>query len=212
MLKGTCNLVRTTGKTKLPSEEIDKDHKGLRGVLYSKWASRFTWTAILQGAIVALLTAMLAAITATTAFPQKLVQMMLLNPEIGFSEVSALAGLGLYLVVGVVGTGLTAQFYHHFEIRMRRPYQGRVVNVLAWAHLILINVGIAAASIMMIYAGYIGDIAASPKNMGGFGMTTEQVANQILNPFIMPVAAMMLVTVFGALAGGAGFLVNHFRR
>jgi hypothetical protein len=28
----------------------------------------------------------------------------------------------LYLVVGGIGTGLTAQFYHHFEVRVGRPY------------------------------------------------------------------------------------------
>jgi uncharacterized integral membrane protein len=40
----------------------------LGAVAYSKWAGRFTWTAIIQGAIVALLTAMLAAFVATTGY------------------------------------------------------------------------------------------------------------------------------------------------
>jgi hypothetical protein len=50
--------------------------------------------------------------------------MMLARPAIGFNEVAALAGFGLYLVVGGIGTGLTAQFYHHFEVRVGRPYIG----------------------------------------------------------------------------------------
>jgi hypothetical protein len=50
--------------------------------------------------------------------------MMLAQPAKGFSEVAALAGFGLYLVVGGIGTGLTAQFYHHFEVRVGRPYIG----------------------------------------------------------------------------------------
>ena len=62
---------------------------------YSKWSGRFTWAAIIQGGIVAVLTAMLAIISASTPLPQRLVEMMLSRPAIGFSEVAALAGLGL---------------------------------------------------------------------------------------------------------------------
>ena len=71
----------------------------LGAVAYSKWAGRFTWTATIQGAIVALLTAMLVAFVATTGYPTLLVQAMLSIPQVGFSEITALAGLGLYLVV-----------------------------------------------------------------------------------------------------------------
>ncbi|MDQ3854092.1 MAG: hypothetical protein M3299_14815 [Thermoproteota archaeon] len=179
---------------------------------YSKWAGRFTWTAIIQGAIVALLTAMLAAFVATTGYPTLLVQAMLSTPQVGFSEITALAGLGLYLVVGVIGTGLTAQFYHHFEIRAGKPYKGIVTTVLAWTHLVLMNLGIAAASLLMIYAGYLGDIAVGEKEAGGFGMTIEEVSEQILNQFIVPVSSLLLITVVGSIAGGAGFIINQFQR
>lgn len=181
-------------------------------VPYSKWSGRFTWTAIIQGAIVALLTAMLAAFSIGMEYPRQLVGMMLAAPALGFSEITALAGLGLYLVVGVIGTGLAAQFYHHFEVRAGKPYRGLASNALAWAHLVLVNVGIAAASLLMIYAGYLGDVAVTPKELGGFGMTIEQTARQILNPFIVPVASLLLVTVTGAVAGGAGFIINFFKR
>src|SRR5918995_6873948 len=177
-------------------------------ISYSKWSGRFTWAAIIQGAIVALLTAMLAAFSVGMEYPRKLVEMMLAQPAIGFSEVTALAGLGLYLVVGVIGTGLTAQFYHHFEVRAGKPYVGFVSNGLAWVHLVLMNAGVAAASILMMYVGYMGDLAVSSKEFGGFEMSIEQAAEQILNPYIAPVAAMLLVMVVGAVAGGAGFIIN----
>jgi hypothetical protein len=181
-------------------------------ISYSKWSGRFTWTAIIQGAIVALLTGMLAAFSVGMEYPLKIVEMMLAQPAIGFSEVTALAGLGLYLVVGVIGTGLTAQFYHHFEVRVGKPYVRFITNGLAWVHLILMNVGVAAASILMIYAGYLGDIAVSSREFAGFEMSIEQAAEQILNPFITPVAALLLVTVVGAVAGGAGFIINNSSR
>jgi hypothetical protein len=100
-------------------------------ISYSKWSGRFTWAAIIQGGIVALLTAMLAAFSAGMEYPRKLVEMVVVQAAIGFSEVAALAGLGLYLVVGVIGTGLTAQFYHHFEVRVGRPYIRFISNGLA---------------------------------------------------------------------------------
>lgn len=175
-----------------------------------RWSTRFTWAAIFQGSVVAILTAILAAITTTTELAQNLVEMMLASPAIGFSEVSALAGLGLYLVVGVIGTGLSAQFYHHFEVRMAKPYRCFVSNTLAWIHLVLMNVGAGIASMIMIYAGYMGDFAMSSADMGGLDMTVQQAAEQILNPFIAPASIMLIVTVVGAMAGGAGFLVNYF--
>jgi hypothetical protein len=189
---------------------IDNTSFGI--IAYSKWSARFTWTAIIQGAIVALLTAMLAAFAATSGYPILLVEAMLSIPQVGFSEITALAGLGLYLVVGVIGTGLTAQFYHHFEIRIGKPYKGRITNGLAWIHLVLMNFGVAATSIIMIYAGYLGDIAVSETDSGGFGMTIEQASRQILNPFIVPVSSFLLLTVIGAVAGGAGFIINQFQR
>ncbi len=160
----------------------------------------------------ALLTAMLAAFVVMTGYPVLLVQAMLSIPQIGFSEITALAGLGLYLVVGVIGTGLTAQFYHHFEIRASKPYKGIVTNGLAWTHLVLMNFGVAATSLLMIYAGYLGDIAIGEKVAGGFGMTIEQTSQQILNQFIVPVSSLLIITVVGAVAGGIGFMINQFQR
>lgn len=160
----------------------------------------------------ALLTAMLAAFVVTTGYPTLLVQAMLSIPQVGFSEIAALAGLGLYLVVGVIGSGLTAQFYHHFEIRVVKPYKGIVTSGLAWTHLVLMNLGNAAASLLMIYAGYLGDIAVGEKDAGGFGMTIEQVSQQFLNQFVVSVSSLLLITVVVAVAGGAGFIINQFQR
>jgi hypothetical protein len=53
---------------------------------------------------------------------------MLSIPKVGFSEITALAGLGHYLIVRVIGTGLTAQFYDHFEIRAGKPYKEMVTT------------------------------------------------------------------------------------
>jgi hypothetical protein len=212
---------RRTDKDQQEEEEWEKYGKdnsskvtntSLGAVAYSNWSARFTWAAIIQGAIVALLTTMLAAFAATKGYPILLIEAMLSIAQVGFSEITALAGLGLYLVVGVIGTGLTVQFYHHFEIRTGKPYKGRLTNGLAWIHLVLMNFGVAATGILMIYAGYLGDVAVSETDFGGFGMTIEQTLKQILNSFIVPVSSLLLITVIGAVAGGAGFIINQFQR
>lgn len=48
---------------------------------------------------------------------------------------------------------------HRFNIRLL----ARLANSLAWAHLVLMNIGISAASPIMIYAGYLGDIEVTSK-------------------------------------------------
>jgi hypothetical protein len=47
---------------------------------------------MIQGAIIAALTLMLALISAITLLPQNLVEIVLSRPAIGFSKVTALAG------------------------------------------------------------------------------------------------------------------------
>ena len=47
------------------------------------------------------------------------------------------------------------------------------------------------------------------ENLIDLKMTIEQAAEQVLNPFIAPLAVMLLVTVAGAVAGGAGFIINN---
>jgi uncharacterized membrane protein YjjP (DUF1212 family) len=76
----------------------------------------------------------------------------------------------------------------------------------------LLNVDVAAASVLMIYAGYIGDFAVSPIEIGGLGLATEQAAQQFLNPFIVPVAIMLLLTVVGALARALGFVISYSKK
>jgi hypothetical protein len=61
----------------------------------SKWSNRFTWTAIIQGAIVTALAIMLRTVAITTSSAQNLVSTVLRNPAVGFIEIAALAGLGL---------------------------------------------------------------------------------------------------------------------
>lgn len=98
----------------------------------------------------------------------------------GLVELVALVGFfAMYIVVGVVPVGLTALFYHHIEVTIGNEYSG-AANPLALIHLVLMNVGIAAATCSMIYAGYFGDTELWPISQGGMEWTMQQVAEQIV--------------------------------
>ena len=83
---------------------------------------------------------------------------------------------------------------------------------MSWCHMLLTNIGITSVSILMINAGYIDDIAIFSKNIRGFGMTSEQVSQNILNHFIIPVAALLLVTTAGAIYVGIGFITAFIKQ
>jgi len=174
-----------------------------------KW-TRFLLTSIIQGAIAVSLTIMLAAFVISTPYAGYLISSILDNPPIGYIEITALAGLGLYFLAGVLGTGVASFFYHYFESHLRKNFG--LTNGLAWIHLTLTNIGISSASLTMIYAGYIGDLAIFPKEIGGFGITAMQSSQILMNQFIVPVGAMLLVAAIGAICGGLGFIITFVKR
>ena len=132
------------------------------------------------------------------------------NPSIGYIEISALAGLGLYFLAGVLGTGVAFFFYHYFESYLGKNFNG-LTNGLAWIHLLLTNIGVSFASLTMIYAGYVGDLTIFPKEIGGFGITAMQSSQILMNQFIVPVGAMLLVAAIGAICGGLGFIITFIK-
>jgi len=176
-----------------------------------KWTQRFLLTSIIQGAIAVSLTIMLAAFVISTPYAGYLISSILDNPSIGYIEITALAGLRLYFLAVVLGTGVASFFYHYFESHLGKNFDG-LTNGLAWIHLIMTNIGVSFASLTMIYAGYIGDLAIFPKEIGGFGMSAIQASNNLLNQFIVPVGAMLLVVSIGAICGGLGFIITFVKR
>ena len=176
-----------------------------------KWARRFLLTSIIQGAIAVSLTIMLAAFVISTPYAQHLISSILESPSIGYMEITALAGLGLYFLVVVLGTGVASFFYNYFESHLVKNFKG-LTNGLVWIHLLLTNIGISSASLTMIYAGYIGDLSIFPKEIGGFGMSAIQASQILMNQFIVPVGVMLLITAAGAISGGLGFIIALLKK
>jgi hypothetical protein len=187
---------------------LERETSGMAG----RWSKRFMWAAMVQGSIAAVITILLAVVlVGLPSVVAGLVATILANPAAGFVELAALFGFfAMYIVVGVLGTALTALLYQHVEVVMEKTYEG-TANMFAWVHFLLMNIGVAGATWPMIYAGFWGDIALGPPSQGGLGWTLDQVAAQILAQFLMPVGLGLLVTGIGALAGIIGFLITCFK-
>ncbi|RMF32161.1 MAG: hypothetical protein D6752_00755, partial [Candidatus Nitrosothermus koennekii] len=159
----------------------------------SVWAKRFMIAAIIQGLIALILTSGI------------ILGQMYIKPE--FSRVIAFGSAGMwftvgyimYIVVGVIGTAVSALFYHYIEDVLRKSYKG-IANAFAASHLILMSVGILASTFMMMYGGYEGAKAMLPVEVGGLGLGPEK-AHEILAPLIIPIAISIGILLVGILLG-----------
>jgi hypothetical protein len=187
----------------LRTEQLEVEREKVSYLLRSKWSNRFIWAAIIQGLGATLATIPIALPTTTPP-----VAMVIAS---GGAGTWFTVGYLLYIVVGVIGVGLTALFYHHFEVVMNKPYRG-LSNYLAWVHLILMNVGVAAIAFTLMYGGYFGGAAMLPKAVGGLGQNAGFVHVNILGPLVQPAGYMLIATAVGVVSGGLGFVFNYFKR
>jgi hypothetical protein len=171
----------------------------------SKWASRFIWAAIIQG---------LLAVIVTILIVEPL-SFFGINSYFGPSRVIAAGGGGTwmftgyicYLVVGVVATAVTAIFYYYIEVVQGKVYSG-VTNILAWGHLILMNIGVAASMFIMMWGGYIAGWEGAAVSEGGLGYTDYQIHVATLGALVEPIGLFILLAALGAVLGGLGFVLR----
>ena len=167
----------------------------------SKWATRFVWAAIFQGALASLLT--LSFVFGEVGFVRPPVS-LLINATVPGIWIAL--GYFAYLVVGVVGMAVTALFYQYLEVNLKSPYTGSARS-LAWIHLVLSNVGVIGASGLVIYAGYVTGVATLPAALGGLAMSMADVEVMVLSQFLLPIAAFTSMTILGIILGGLGYVI-----
>ena len=114
----------------------------------------------------------------------------------------------MYVVVGVIGVAVSAIFYYYLEKILAKPYDKRLTKVLAWTHLLLMNLGAISAMGMLMYAGYIGGAAMLPEDIGGQGFNAGQT-HQILAPFVEPIAIEIIVLLLRDNLRRLGFLLTY---
>lgn len=169
----------------------------------TRWADSFIIAAIIQGGII-------------TAFSLFFVGIQLTFTQVNIMQYLSLSfegpakwfflGIIFYLII-VVAVAVTALFYSHLEINLKRKFSG-TLKVLASIHLIGMNVGGAGAMILMIFAGLAGS--------GIVELFTEgQLGNQnpaIMDSFIEPMGGFVGLLGIGVICGGIGFISAYKRK
>ena len=172
----------------------------------SKWATRFVWAAICQGASVSLLTLLLVFGELGVLHPPVSLLINVTVPGIWIA-----LGYLAYLIVGVVGMAVTALFYQYLEVNLKSPYTGGA-QTLAWIHLVLSNVGVIGAAGLVIYAGYVTGVATLPAQLGGLAMSMADVEATMLKQFLIPIAVFASLTILGVALGGLGYVIVYKAR
>lgn len=171
--------------------------------VHSKWTSRFIGAAIIEGILAVGWTLFIINPFAKPSPSQVIAS--------GSAGTWLLTGYALFLSIGVVAVAVSGLFYFYIEGIQRKVYSG-VSNVLAWLHLVLMNVGVAGATFLLMYGGYLGGSALLPTSEGGGGLQPLQVHIQILQYYVNPTFYFIIVAVVGVLFGGLGYLIASRKR
>jgi hypothetical protein len=167
--------------------------------IQGKWAGRFIWASVTQGLIAVIVTVLI--IDPTAYFNGT-------GMYYSASRVIAANGAGtwlftgyvLYLVVGVVASAVTAIFYFYLEGIQGKVYKG-IANILAWGHIVFMNIGVAGSMLLMMWGGYRAGVAAANNQ-------SAIIHPQILGPLTDPIGGLVLLAALGALLGGLGFIIR----
>jgi hypothetical protein len=175
----------------------------VQGTAKSAWSNRFIIAAIVQGAAITGLTLAFVAAQMLTS-GTNIIQFLSLSFE-GPAKWFFL-GYIFYLIL-VVAIAVTAVFYNHLEVGMDRQIRG-FRSVLAWIHLVGMNVGGAATTIVMIFAGLTGS------GMLGviLGGSSLQPNAAIMDQFVPVIAAFTGLLSIGVIAGGLAYITTYLRK
>ena len=173
------------------------------------WGNRFILSAIIQGAVITILTLIIVGFQLTIS-NINIIQYLSLT----FDGPSKWFFLGyiLYLIL-IVAIAVTAVFYLHLEIHMGKKITG-LKSVLAGIHLLGMNIGGAGTTIVMIYAGLAGsgilDIVLKGTT-SGLGSTINSNVD-IMVQFILPIAGFAGLLSIGVISGGLTYIMTFFQK
>lgn len=177
-----------------------------RNYFSSVWSNRFIIAAIVQGAVITGLTLAFVAAQILTS-GTNIIEFLSLS----FEGPAKWIFLGyIFYMILIVSIATTSVFYNHFEVNMQRIIRG-FRSVLAWVHLIGMNVGGATVTLTMIYAGLVGSGIIEIIMSGGNNAVELKPNTQVLEQFIVPISAFAMILVIGLIAGGLTFLLNFMR-
>ena len=177
--------------------------------IHGIWSNRFIISAIIQGAIITGLTVSIVSIQLLFSSKINIIQFLSLS----FEGPAKWFFLGyIFYMILVVAIAVTATFYHNLEIDMRKSIRG-IKSVLAWIHLIGMNVGGAATTLTMIFAGLVGSGILSVITGGGTSSSVSQLQPNvgIMVQFIPPISAFAGLLSIGVISGGIAYITTYLK-
>jgi hypothetical protein len=181
----------------------NKDNDNNSNSLKTKWGNRFIIAAIIQGGI------MTGMALITVGFQLSITDVDIIQYlSLSFEGPAKwfFIGIILYLIL-IVAIAVTAVFYNHLEINLKKKFS-RISNILAWIHLLGMNIGGPGATILMIFAGLSGSGVLSIFIEGNIG--EEDIA--IMTSFIPPIASFVVILSIGVICGGIDYLLMYRSR
>jgi len=119
----------------------------------------------------------------------------------------------IFYMILVIAIAVTAVFYNHLEINMGKKIR-RSKAILAWIHLIGMNVGGTAITLAMIFAGLVGSGILGVITSGGgvFAVNKLMPNNAIMVQFIPPIASFAAILSIGVIAGGITYIATYLQK
>jgi hypothetical protein len=174
----------------------------INDVSRAKWGNRFILSAIIQGGL--LTSIALLMVGSQFIFSNKIDMIQFLSLSFDGPAKWFFLGIIFYLIF-IVAIAVTAVFYIQLEINLAKKISG-LVNILAWIHLLGMNIGGPLATILMIFAGLAGSGILSVFTEGNIG----QQNIEIMNSFITPIAISIGILSVGVIAGGITYIRTYF--
>ena len=178
--------------------------------IHGRWSNRFIISAIIPGAIITGLTLSIVSIQMLFSSKLNIIQFLSLS----FEGPAKWFFLGyIFYMILVVAIAVTATFYHHLEIDMRKSIHG-FKSVLAWIHLVGMNIGGAATTLTMIFAGLMGSGILSVITSGASTSSVPQLQPNvgIMVQFISPISAFAGLLSVGVISGGIVYIATYLQR
>ena len=165
-----------------------------------RWVDRFIIAAIIQGAIITIMSLVIVAIQITNT-DINIIQYLSLSFE-GTGKWFFL-GITFHLII-IIAVAVTALFYSHLEITLKKKFSKKS-HILAAIHLIGMNVGGAGSMIVMTYAGLAGTGLITIFTEGKLGPKYPA----IMDSFVEPIGGFIALLAIGVLCGGLGFVLAY---
>jgi len=115
-------------------------------------------------------------------------------------------GFLLFLIVGVLGFAAFASLYYVIP----KATGGTVNDILAWLHLVLLEIGTAAGTALLRYVGYVGGITILDETAKG--TATKDIPGIVhlkIDFVVQPIGALALVAALGVLLGIVGLFMTY---